>query len=36
MVEVHPYPERALSDGAQSLDVENFATMMLDLPVKVQ
>jgi 3-deoxy-7-phosphoheptulonate synthase len=36
MVEVHPYPERALSDGAQSLDVENFAAMMLDLPVKVE
>jgi 3-deoxy-7-phosphoheptulonate synthase len=36
IVEVHPHPERALSDGAQSLDIENFAAMMLDLPVKVQ
>jgi 3-deoxy-D-arabino-heptulosonate 7-phosphate (DAHP) synthase len=35
-VEVHPHPERALSDGAQSLDIENFAAMMRELPVKVQ
>jgi 3-deoxy-7-phosphoheptulonate synthase len=35
MVEVHPHPERALSDGAQSLDVESFAAMMQDLPILV-
>jgi 3-deoxy-7-phosphoheptulonate synthase len=28
MVEVHPCPERALSDGPQSLDLEGFALMM--------
>jgi 3-deoxy-D-arabino-heptulosonate 7-phosphate (DAHP) synthase len=32
---VHPHPEQALSDGAQSLDVEAFATMMQDLPIFV-
>jgi 3-deoxy-7-phosphoheptulonate synthase len=32
IVEVHPQPERALSDGAQSLDIEKFAAMMQDLP----
>jgi 3-deoxy-7-phosphoheptulonate synthase len=31
MVEVHPHPEEALSDGAQSLTPEDFATMMGDL-----
>ena len=36
IVEVHPHPERALSDGAQSLDIEGFAAMMLDLPVGVR
>jgi 3-deoxy-7-phosphoheptulonate synthase len=36
IVEVHPHPERALSDGPQSLNIENFAAMMMDLPVKVQ
>ena len=36
IVEVHPHPERALSDGAQSLDIEGFAAMMLDLPVVVR
>ncbi|HEX4581132.1 MAG TPA: 3-deoxy-7-phosphoheptulonate synthase [Acidobacteriaceae bacterium] len=35
IVEVHPHPEQALSDGAQSLDVEAFATMMQDLPIFV-
>ena len=35
IVEVHPHPERALSDGAQSLDVESFAAMMQDLPIFV-
>jgi 3-deoxy-7-phosphoheptulonate synthase len=35
IVEVHPHPERALSDGAQSLDIQNFAAMMQDLLVPV-
>ena len=28
IVEVHPCPERALSDGPQSLNLEGFARMM--------
>ena len=28
IVEVHPEPERALSDGYQSLDPEEFETLM--------
>jgi 3-deoxy-7-phosphoheptulonate synthase len=32
IVEVHPEPERALSGGAQSLNLKGFAVMMLDLP----
>ena len=28
MIEVHPNPERALSDGAQSLTYAHFAEMM--------
>jgi 3-deoxy-7-phosphoheptulonate synthase len=35
IVEVHPHPEQALSDGAQSLDIQDFAAMMQDLPVTV-
>jgi 3-deoxy-7-phosphoheptulonate synthase len=31
IVEVHPCPERALSDGPQSLDLQGFAAMMLGL-----
>ncbi len=31
MVEVHPCPERALSDGAQSLDLQAFAGLMQNL-----
>ncbi len=31
LVEVHPSPEQALSDGAQSLDCNEFETMMRDL-----
>jgi 3-deoxy-7-phosphoheptulonate synthase len=31
LVEVHPTPEKAMSDGAQSLDPKQFATMMRDL-----
>ena len=35
IVEVHPQPERALSDGAQSLDISGFATLMRDLQLSV-
>ena len=28
MVEIHPNPDRALSDGAQSLNFENFSHLM--------
>ena len=31
MVEVHPCPERALSDGPQSLDLNGFAELMKEL-----
>ena len=31
IVEVHPQPEKAFSDGAQSLDPKQFARMMADL-----
>ncbi len=31
LVEVHPTPEKAFSDGAQSLDPKQFARMMKDL-----
>ncbi|WP_425800382.1 3-deoxy-7-phosphoheptulonate synthase [Desulfitobacterium sp. Sab5] len=31
IVEVHPHPEKALSDGKQSLTPPNFQTMMSDL-----
>ena len=31
IVEVHPHPERAMSDGAQSLRPEQFATMMREI-----
>jgi 3-deoxy-7-phosphoheptulonate synthase len=31
IVEVHPHPERAVSDGRQSLTLEGFAAMMEDL-----
>jgi 3-deoxy-7-phosphoheptulonate synthase len=31
IVEVHPCPEKAMSDGAQSLTLEQFRKMMLDL-----
>jgi len=31
IVEVHPCPEKAVSDGAQSLTMEGFAQMMRDL-----
>lgn len=31
MIEVHPKPEEAMSDGAQSLTVENFASLMAEV-----
>jgi 3-deoxy-7-phosphoheptulonate synthase len=31
LVEVHPWPEKAVSDGAQSLDLPQFERMMRDL-----
>jgi 3-deoxy-7-phosphoheptulonate synthase len=31
MIEVHPCPERALSDGPQSLDLDGFASLMQNL-----
>ncbi|MBV8841463.1 MAG: 3-deoxy-7-phosphoheptulonate synthase [Bryobacterales bacterium] len=31
LVEMHPHPEKAISDGAQSLDPKQFAKMMEDL-----
>jgi 3-deoxy-7-phosphoheptulonate synthase len=31
LIEVHPWPERALSDGAQSLKPENFTKLMGEL-----
>jgi 3-deoxy-7-phosphoheptulonate synthase len=31
IIEVHPCPERALSDGPQSLDLDGFATLMREL-----
>lgn len=33
MVEVHPNPEKALSDGAQSLTLENYKRMMKEIHV---
>ena len=31
IVEMHPHPEKAMSDGAQSLDPKQWAQMMQDL-----
>ena len=36
LVEVHPAPEKAMSDGAQSLDPKQFAAMMRDLQPYVE
>ena len=36
MIEVHPYPERALSDGPQSLMPQEFAELMQDMGVLSQ
>ncbi|MEB3298156.1 MAG: 3-deoxy-7-phosphoheptulonate synthase [Candidatus Sericytochromatia bacterium] len=32
LLEVHPFPGRALSDGSQSMDLEAFARLMQELP----
>ncbi|MCA9256725.1 MAG: hypothetical protein KDA33_13845, partial [Phycisphaerales bacterium] len=31
LIEVHPNPETALSDGAQSLTIEQFEALMMDI-----
>jgi 3-deoxy-7-phosphoheptulonate synthase len=31
LIEVHPCPERALSDGPQSLDLPAFASLMKEM-----
>jgi 3-deoxy-7-phosphoheptulonate synthase len=31
LIEVHPRPAEALSDGGQSVDFENFARLMQEL-----
>src|SRR6201993_1006860 len=36
IVEVHPAPEKAISDGAQSLDLPQFERMMQDLQPYIQ
>ncbi|HEY1754680.1 MAG TPA: 3-deoxy-7-phosphoheptulonate synthase [Bryobacteraceae bacterium] len=36
IVEMHPHPEKAMSDGAQSLDPKQFAQMMEDLKPYIQ
>src|SRR5215471_11733415 len=36
IIEVHPCPERALSDGAQSLNLDEFAKMMRSLTAPIR
>ena len=36
LVEVHPSPEKAVSDGAQSLDIPQFERMMIELRPYIQ
>ena len=36
IVEVHPAPEKAISDGAQSLDIPQFQKLMKDLEPYIQ
>jgi 3-deoxy-7-phosphoheptulonate synthase len=36
IVECHPCPEKAMSDGAQSLSLPQFAQMMADLKPYIQ
>jgi 3-deoxy-D-arabino-heptulosonate 7-phosphate (DAHP) synthase len=35
-VEVHPAPEKAISDGAQSLDLAQFERMMKELAPNIR
>ncbi|MGH9693245.1 MAG: 3-deoxy-7-phosphoheptulonate synthase, partial [Bryobacteraceae bacterium] len=35
IMEVHPHPEKAISDGAQSLTLDQFATLMGELKAYV-
>jgi len=36
IIEVHPCPERALSDGAQSLTLDEFARLMKGLSAPIR
>jgi 3-deoxy-7-phosphoheptulonate synthase len=36
IIEVHPCPERALSDGAQSLNLDEFAKLMKGLSAPIR
>jgi 3-deoxy-7-phosphoheptulonate synthase len=36
MIEVHPSPDRALSDGAQSLYPDQFASLVAELRIIAQ
>lgn len=36
MIEVHPNPEEALSDGSQSLKFENFSSLMKSIKVSIK
>jgi 3-deoxy-7-phosphoheptulonate synthase len=36
IVEVHPHPEKAMSDGAQSLTFDQFAATMRELAPYVE
>jgi 3-deoxy-7-phosphoheptulonate synthase len=36
IVEIHPNPDKAVSDGAQSLDPKQYAKMMADLKPYIQ
>jgi 3-deoxy-7-phosphoheptulonate synthase len=35
LIEVHPCPERALSDGPQSLDLQGFQELMEELQPQI-
>jgi 3-deoxy-7-phosphoheptulonate synthase len=36
LIEVHPTPEKAISDGAQSLTISQFGAMMQELAPYVE
>ena len=36
IIEVHPCPERAMSDGAQSLNLDEFAKLMKGLSAPIR